>query len=67
MLTYGCQGLQFILVWGFFDSEEEAVHFFFSKTSKLYNSRETADADSLASFKEVIAYLCGIEEPSHLH
>lgn len=43
------------------------MHFFFSKTSKLYNSRETADADSLASFKEVIAYLCGIEEPSHLH
>lgn len=46
--------------------EGEAVHFF-SEMSNLCNSWETADADSLASFKEVIAYLCGIEEYSHLN
>lgn len=66
MLTCGCQELQFTLVWGFFSGEGEAV-WFLSEMSNLCNSWETADADSLASFKKGIAYLCGIEEHLHLH
>lgn len=67
MLTYGCQELQIYISVGVFLKVKGRLCIFFLKTSKLYNSWKTADADCLASFKEVIAYLCGIEEPSHLH
>lgn len=44
------------LLWIFFDGEGEVVQILL-EMSNLYNTWEIADADSLASFKEVIAYL----------